>query len=824
MSPKHNEPTYDDPRRDSKTGEKVWARAPYNFIRLPEKIVTVDLPPRQDIYSGYTGSITCEMVTRAPTYIRGMATPELIRKLAIMAKAEEERKASKRKLTPIEKEEKETQEIELKELQAPFFGLDGQPFIPGSSLRGMIRSIVEIITYSKVRWVGGEPTFSFRAVAAQNDDPLKEPYRSIMGGNGANVRAGYLHRKGNDWVIYPARTPAELGLLEKGGYLKVKERVLLESHLHGYIDLNDPNYHLQYLSVSFDTEDRKDRNNKPYTAVTRIAPCESNLRFTGSMVVCSGNMLETGRGAQRTRRKNQALVLEPAPGKEIPISRQAVEDYKLSLTPFQREELSAWGGGEWGCLKEGAPVFYVWSGREKEVVYFGHSPNFRVPVRLPGQDHASNPLDFVPLELRADELVDCADAMFGWTPEPGGKRKDSCAGRVFFSDADLLSTGADLWYSPKPIVPHVLSGPKATTFQHYLTQDRDLGHSPDFKKTLAHYGTPRTETQIRGRKWYWHKGSRPDIEANAKERKHESQLTRIQPLKEGVRFCFTIQFENLRDYELGALLWALQPHSGGNETYVHKIGMGKPLGMGAVQIERAELSLTDRTKLRYTHLFDEGNQWAEGSEPARQDFTTQYEEFILSAISGIHPNAGKAADLPPMKDLLAMMAWRGDDPGENWREWTRYMEIEYGAGKLNEFKERPVLPSPGEVLRWISGNPSSTAETGSHASSPPAERPIQIVPEPFQPAWPPKKGAVLFGKVLDVEPHGKVYLSITRADDAASNSWLRKNGDEVEIVGVIQPKHISGKSYREGSGEIRLIVVSAQEDASGWLIECRPAN
>jgi len=822
MSPKHTDPTYDEARRDSKTGERVRARAPYNFVRLPEKIVTVDLPPRQDVYSGYTGFVTCEMITRAPTYIRGMATPELVKKLNQMAQAEAERKSENRRLTPEEKRRKDEQERQIKELQAPFFGLDGQSFIPGSSIRGMIRSIVEIITYSKVRWVGGEPTFSFRAVAAQNDDPLKGPYRAIMGGNSANVRAGYLHRKGDNWVIAPARLPAELRMSEKGGYLKVKEYVL-QNALPGYIELNDPDYRLQYIPVSFDVEERKDKNNKPYTAVTRIAPSAARLRYKGT-VVCSGNMLETGRGAQRTRRKNQALVLEEIAGKEIPISKQAVEDYKLSLTSFQKEELSDWGGGEWGCLRDGAPVFFVWTGREKEVVYFGHSPNFRVPVRLPGMDHASNPLDFVPVDLRADELIDCADAMFGWTPESGGTRKDSCAGRVFFSDAELLTKDANLWYSPQPIAPHVLSGPKATTFQHYLVQDRNLGHDADFKDTLAHYGTPRTETQIRGRKHYWHKGSAPDIEANAKELQHESQLSRIRPLKPGVRFAFTIHFDNLRDYELGALLWALQPRSSAGENYVHKIGMGKPLGMGAVQIDHVNLKLTDRIAQRYMRLFDGGNQWAEGLEPAEQDFATIFEEFILSQTSAIHPDAGKAADLPPLNDLLTMMAWRGDDPGTDWRDWTRYMEIEHGTSKQNEFKERPVLPSPQEVLRWASGAPTSAAENRSKASTRPAEQPVQTAPEPALPVWPPQKGAVLWGDVIDVEPRGKVYFNITGAEDAAINHWLQKKDDEVEIVGEIQPKHLTGKPYREGNRRVRLIAISAVKDPNGWTIVCRPAN
>ncbi len=360
-------------------------------------------------------------------------------------------------------------------------------------------------------------------------------------------------------------------------------------------------------------------------------------------------MLETGRGSQRTRRKNQMLILEPAPGKEIPISAQAIEDYKLSLTPFQQEQLTAWGGRDWGCLRDGAPVFYVWTGREKEVVYFGHSPNFRLPVRLPGSNHASNPIDFVPENLRADELIDMTDALFGWTPEPGGKRKDSCAGRLFFSDGKLLSDSTNLWYRKETVIPRVLSGPKATTFQHYLAQDRESGHDPDRKASLAHYGTPRTETQIRGRKQYWHRGRDPQIEASEKERQHERQLTRIQPLNAGVRFRFRVSFENLRDEELGALLWALQPCGEEGKQYVHKLGMGKPLGMGAVEIDQLNLCLTDRSNQRYKRLFTEaGGDWETGADSASPEtYKLAFEEFLIARLRDQHHSLGRIADLPP---------------------------------------------------------------------------------------------------------------------------------------------------------------------------------
>ena len=828
MNPKHSDPSYSNPRLDSKTGEKVWARAPYNFVRLPERIITVELPPDQDIYSGNTGFITCEVVTRSPTYIRGMSTPESLKLQTELEKAEEERINANRKVSQQEKDTRNEQESTIKELQAPFFSSGERSLIPGSSLRGMIRNIVEIITYSKIRWVGNEPSFSFRAVAAQNNDPLRDPYRNLIGSNGKNIRAGYLNKVGDQWEIQPARMPSDQKLPETSGYLKVKERNIDTRLLPGYLEFNSPNYLPQIFDVCFDTSVGKDRNGRPITAISHIGPRGAGFKYNGVMV-SSGNMLETGKSSQKSPRKNLALILEASSKKKIRISTQAVNDYLVSLTPYQKENLTAWGGEEWGCLCDGAPVFYIDPGRDNEVIYFGHSPNFRVPIRLPGADHASNPLDFIPSEMRKDEVMDSADAIFGWTPEPDSQRKSSCAGRVFFGDATLLTEGEDIWFKPqtKTITPHVLSGAKATTFQHYLVQDKALGHDPDSKKTLAHYGTLPPGTQIRGRKQYWHQGSSPQIEANTtKELEHESQLTRIQPLKAGVRFAFTVRFENLSETELGAILWALQPHGNGDETCVHKIGMGKPLGMGAVHIDRVDLHLTDRVNKRYARLFDESAEikWNEGFDAIENDFAGSFEQTMLTATSETNSGVTSFAELPPVQDLITMMAWRGEDPGITWSEWTRYMEIEHGSGKLNEFKERPVLPTPAEVVKWSNGKFTHQNPFVHQGSSKSGQTATQVTKQlPVSVTRPPEPGDSINGEVMDVEPGGKVYLIVVTAQEPAVKKWLREVGDTVEIVAEIQSTNRGSRTFRDGDA-VRLEVLSVQEDANGWLIDCRLAK
>jgi len=680
MAPRHTNPT--QKRYDPKSGLSIEARAPYNFIPLPERVIPAPTVPDHSAY--HRDALSCcievELETLSPTYVRGMMTLEQYKQLS---------GKSSDQLTPEEKEK-----------LAPFFQVDGRPVIPGSSLRGMLRSIVEIASYGHIRWVATQPTFTFRAVAAAKDDPLAEPYRAVVGRLAANVRAGYLEQDGEKWYVRPAKLPKQLPGCQdsKEAFLKIKEDRIGSRDIPNFVRLSSPNYQPAWYPVRFEAHSGRTRSGKA-VLVDRIGGEGSGFSNRG-VLVCSGNMAESGRKRdQRSKRTTHTIILEPdAKAKRIKVSEQAIKDYLNGMTPFQNEALGAWnddGKKGQGCLADGAPVFYVVEGNE--VAYFGHSPHFRIPMRLSGNRRAATPHDFVPLEMQNDQRPDFADAMFGWVEDKttdGNSPPGQCAGRVFVGDALCISDTKDLWWSERPIAPHTLSSPKPTTFQHYLVQDKQAGHDPDNKVSLAHYGTPPNETQIRGFKRYWHKGPSPDILATEKERGLEKQLTRIRPLKAGVRFGFRIHFENLHPAELGALLWALTLPDEAGKTYVHKIGMGKPLGMGAVKLSLKSLMITDR-RSRYTRLFAV-NAWHTADEQrAPQEYIAAFEKYVLDELGETNRGRQRLAELERIRMLLAMHEWPGPSPSE-----TRYMEIEreVQGDVVNEYKERPVLPDPLAVL------------------------------------------------------------------------------------------------------------------------------
>ncbi|MBK9094004.1 MAG: TIGR03986 family CRISPR-associated RAMP protein [Anaerolineae bacterium] len=624
---------------------------------------------------------------------------------------------------------------------------------------------------------------------------MREPYRQVIGSLSRNVRAGYLVKRGEEWFVQPALTPRDMGWSSEDAFLKVKDLNISSSDLPKYVRLDDPKYRPQIHAVKFDVEVRRGPRGS-YLAVTRLAASQG---YTG-WLVCSGNMKEASqdRPDQRSPRKSQTLVLsENTRAKAIRVKPQAVKDYLAGLTPYQQEELTAWSEGKdspHGCLYHGKPVFYVTE--DNEVAYFGHSPNFRIPARLFGSNRAATPTDFVPDALRNDPRPDLADAIFGWVESndsPAGQR----AGRVFFEDARYVDAKDGVWLHPEPIIPHTLSGPKVTTFQHYLVQDHRTGHHPDKKETLAHYGSPPNSTQVRGHKQYWHRGASPDIEASAKEREHEKQLTRIIPVKAGVRFKFSVCFENLRLEELGALWWALALPGESGKDYRHKLGMGKPLGMGAVKIT-PRLILSDRCNQadRYGRLFDDSG-WHLAERPAEAaQYTKLFERYVLDAVE--LRGATRLADVERIRMLLTMLEWR--EGTEQWLKTTSYMEVETENDKLNEYKERPVLADP---LAVVAGNdaPLRSEERPVRNEPAPRPKPAQVTRSlPAQQGDARRTGAVT--RWLDdraygfIKPDGSQERDVFMHISAVEGNRALQVGQRVSFEIVQGPKGMQAQKVR----------------------------
>jgi len=713
-----------NPKHIDKVPNDRKAIAPYNFVELPEKIVEAELPlPEGDRYhlDRHTGIIKCTLTTKSPLYIRCGLTPS---DFSIFGDTPNE------DLTPEQRKKK-----------AEFFQHPSNllhPFLPGSSLRGMLRTLVEIISFGKIERVSDQQKFFFRAVAAKSDDPLRDKYKDHIGNMAKNVKAGYLEfdTKQNKWLVRPSQK------IDEQLFIEVKEEDIKDD-LPSLILMKKASYIPQYIQISFEV------------TATSINVSEDLNKYPSHQgwLVTSGNMLENL--LEKTTEQEREKLLQRKEGRKyhyiigkadhsvrrLEISDEAIRNYRDALTNFQKGEEKPFKNNpknrfteKMGVLQDGLPIFYCESEADKPVILFGQSPNFRIPYSPYNDAQAASAVDFIPKDIGESDIIDLADAIFGFvrgekdktardaTENGKEKREQSRAGRVFISDGCYVNNEDGIWLTEETITPQILASPKPTTFQHYLVQ------TTHEKPTLKHYASkPNEETVIRGHKLYWHKGnvSKDKIQADATKAEIEekrSQYTEIKPIKQGVSFEFTIHFENLSDVELGALLWILTLSSNeanklkllnldGQEKYRFSLGMGKPLGMGAVALEKYDLVLNERHKneqnQRYTKLFD-GDSWFIGDRPATDDedirFLQKFERHIITNIDEADlpedftdTQSLKLKDVPRIQMLLAMLSWNFPPANE-----TRYMEIERTEqprlrNDPNEYKERLVLPTPLQI-------------------------------------------------------------------------------------------------------------------------------
>lgn len=653
------------------------ALAPYNFVELPEKVVTVSaeqLPDQDQFHTKrHTGLIECQMITESPVYVRAARTLEQVEK-----------------------------KIASKDVPEFFYVRDiNKPVIPGSTLRGMLRSLIEIASFGKISEVA-EKRLVYRAVGDTTSHGAR--YRDLVMLNEGKhwdqdsreeshyyiplTRAGYMRKRGSergsDWVIQPAQniggtTFARIRIDERF-FSRLTRIPDCKNACRIYVKVGP----YEYLKVKEGFLQVKG------TRVTEASATEDDPSYIAGTLARSGYMFS---------KKTEAVVYPPDEKAEpLELGDELIDAYRDQISKEQENIL-----GKQGVLIDGQPVFYTLNEKdEKKVEFFGHCRMLRLP-------YTKTPRDYVPEALRRESDIDLAEAIFGFTKQlkdseerkvkPKEKRY---AGRVMVSDARLVIGQENVWLSlNRSITPRILASPKPTTFQHYLVQE-----DPN-KTQLADYAS---ETVIRGSKLYWHKGAIGLSDTESKGEVKEKQATKIKPLRAGVQFQFKVHFENLSQEELGALMWVLQIAS--DAQYRLKVGMGKPLGMGAIKIV-SQLRLTD-CKERYVDLLGD-EDWIKGekseadTEKTKQEAVGAFEAFVLEGLD--QKTAKQLTDLERIQQLLAMLSWPGPD-----REQTRYMEIERPdskakRGKRNEYKERPVLPSPLALVKVKRGSQESKAPT-----------------------------------------------------------------------------------------------------------------
>jgi len=250
------------------------------------------------------------------------------------------------------------------------------------------------------------------------------------------------------------------------------------------------------------------------------------------------------------------------------------------------------------------------------------------------------------------------------------RRKRGLMGKLSFSYGKPIK--------PEPaqeshVVLKPLATPKPTYYPFYIVDNRGSRTTRngfiDYDNRNAHIG----------RKIYLHHNE--TLLNYGFERETNLNAT-IRPVPSGSKFTFVIDFNNLTNYELGLLLYSLDMVYKGKKP-AHRLGMGKPLGLGSCTLRITKLESVDVLK-RYSSLEDSG---IEKIEPQHVQ-PTAWPEFPSLEDSGIEK-------IEP-----------GDPRIGVFKNIYRYVQ---GATTQNEFRRRLnavskpldqariVLPEPADI-------------------------------------------------------------------------------------------------------------------------------
>lgn len=649
-----------------------FSTAPYNFIPLNEKVVEAPEVPDFDRYhkDRHTGYIEVEIEALTPLYIRDTLTPEEYR-----AKIELEKQNSTHPKTYINPD---------------FFSPGGLIRIPGSSLRGMIRTLVEIVSYGKFEVFEKERKYHFRSFADKSLD-LREQYSAVMiasdhRGYYPKVKAGYLFKRGLDYYIKPAKkiNDVQFFRIEEKDAIScgvIKEPMKIFSHyscpyhknirqendgtcpecgrnlIKKYED--NKKYEVGYKKIKFVPAKPQTHNHSVeyyYAKVTKVWDFNDQKADPSAI---EGTLVLSGWVGGKKEGKHLHWIIGPEDNSamELKIEKLVIDDYRNDASRHKDCDLLRHFRGNKNNVK--VPCFYI--ELNGKVISFGHTGMFRLAYKKQLKE-------FLPADLRDFNGIDLATAIFG--------NEKEFASRIFVEDAFLEGESKEALLDTD--TPKILSNPKPTTFQHYLEQDLSKLSLND-KGNIRGLNTYNSDTLLRGYKLYWHKKTSEWIETDKKNiAKHRTQYTKITPVKESTVFKGRIRFENLSDVELGALLFVLDLPDG----LAHKLGMGKPLGLGSVRI-KTRLYLSDREK-RYKELFCEWDS-LNHEESNIGKYKKAFENYVLSSLK---EKADSLWDLDRMKELRIMLNF--DKKPEDIK--TKYMD-------LNEFRERKVLPKPSEIVK-----------------------------------------------------------------------------------------------------------------------------
>lgn len=521
----------------------------------------------------------------------------------------------------------------------------GEKAIPGSSMRGLIRNNVQILGLAGFYEDIDDYNFMYRDVASGIDT---QKYKEFIGGPGARkVRAGYIAKKGDEYVIYKTKSKSKgknfFDLSEKDVskekekfpfFQKYPQKLQNKVNRWGKYSPNE-DYIPGFDEVWYNFESKTNM-------VCALDDKKSDSDMQKGVLIRNGYI---------EGKKKMYVIPEIDFDQWIELTPKDVNIFK---NDFNKKENSLGSDAEKKFFnlpqdEKPKPVFYI--EKEKGGYYFGFAPHLR--LLCSGTVHNGYK------QKRSD--YDYAKSIFGMTGKKSGYKS-----KVSFSDAVACTKS-----KPDKSYGMILSDPKPSSYLDYLRQDGEFEDSS--------YNSGNFE--LRGVKQYWlHKEADPSL-----IKKNSNVVSSIQPLPTGTVFEGKVRFRNLTKMELGLLLWGmcLEKH----KSWMN-IGKAKPYGYGAIKLAEITVKTID-----YKKAYDLKNEL---------NFAPYTPQNVDELIALYKDEMGKQIhreidQLPHIREFLDMKNYEKIPD----KKYIRYMDVdarEYQKRKKKKNKSAQPLQSVEQVL------------------------------------------------------------------------------------------------------------------------------
>jgi len=479
--------------------------APFNFVPLNEKVFfpdwAIDISHDKPFRDSISGEIELEITSKSPIFIKDSDKKE------------------------------------------EFCNYKGEYFIPATSIKGMIRNVLEIMSFSKMSFVD-DTTYSVR-------DLKYDKYMELA----KEAKSGWLIKDEND----------NYKIVDSGEVYRIKY-----DEIDRYFGINFKNYFMEGVFNNAKSPYKKaEEKYKLLNKLTNKDILNETFKFSiaqtdraGRKILkfdengnIEGKLVLTGHPSPRRESgKKSGKIYDFVfcqTNKVLEVEKRVVENFKFAY--FDGRDTQPTESPDWTFWKEKLnngekiPIFY--HERGGKVGSFGLSYLYKFPYNHSLKkglynDHLSEELDLV-------------EAIFGYVND---KNNSALKGRVFISHAKNTNNSIPL--SARNLI---LGTPKASYYPIYLVQNGN-----DYKTMMDGF-------KIAGWKRY-------PIHKNYKYRDEipSTQTTTLTPLPEESKFSFKIKLHNLKEIELGALFSAITFHN--TKNTFHNIGLAKPYGYGKIEI------------------------------------------------------------------------------------------------------------------------------------------------------------------------------------------------------------------------------------------------